>query len=192
MQPVQSLVIPNKHSAFHILIINLIITYNTPECDVTLMEPFWYATVLTKTFTRLWTVWPHPWKAESYPEQFGSFSYAGTRVVDTPCTALQGREVRTRPNLSGWKSGGRPASSWALGSSGRGFVRGRKIHSNRQSHPNAALSKPVHCSTHRTVAWGARMGSWGPRCSWPRPSENHCLRGFLSWLLQSVHSESSK
>lgn len=57
------------------------------------------------------------------------------------------------------ESGGRPASSGAPGSSGRGFVGERKISSNQQSHPNMALSKPVHCSTYSTVAWGAQMGS---------------------------------
>lgn len=101
MQPVQSLVTPDRHSAFYIGIINLIITFNTPECDVILMEPFWYATVVTKTFTRLWTVWPNPCEAESYPESSVPFLMQEHGLWTHTCTALRGREVWTRSNLSG-------------------------------------------------------------------------------------------
>lgn len=74
-----------------------------------------------------------------------------------------------------------------------------KLAQTQQTHPNTALSKPVPCSTHSTVAWGAQMGSWSPRCaeaprrcSCPRLSENHYFSGFLSWLLQSAYSESGQ
>lgn len=121
--------ISNRHSAFHISILNLIVSYNILECDVTLTEPFQYATVVIKTFTQQ-SIWSHPWKSDSYPEQFlFLFRNTGrghTRALPSRAERSgQGPSCQARRVVEGLEA---PEHS---GHAASGVVEGRKTSSNK-------------------------------------------------------------